>query len=312
MKTKNIVYLGIVALVNIPIVFALGFSEEVEMTIFVIVGLLSIYGLWRGIKDGNIKVFGIGFLGIAIAYGLSVWSDANSSSRNKKSIQKMRESDEARWAEQARQDSIQHIEDSIQHHKDSIRIAEESKKLYEKEGDTIFWKFLFGMSKKDFDGLMSMIERETNGVISISDFDFNIDDYKFYHNKLYSLTLKSTNTWTRYYYHDAKEYEEDNNGAEMVKHIKDSFSKKYGSPNNRARDWHFNHKDISVCAKSYYETRKGLLSTESWALFIFFVEPKTEGLIYKEEQDRKRKEEQKYKAAEEELKKKKESYGGGL
>ena len=173
MKTKNIVYLGIVALVNIPIVFALGFSEEVEMTIFVIVGLLSIYGLWRGIKDSNIKVFGIGFLGIAIAYGLSVWSDANSSSRNKKSIQKMRESDEARWSEQARQDSIQHIEDSIQHHKDSIRIAEESKKLYEKEGDTIFWKFLFGMSKKDFDGLMSMIERETNGVISISDYDFN-------------------------------------------------------------------------------------------------------------------------------------------
>lgn len=312
MESKNIVYAGIAALAIILIVFALGISESVEITIFVIVGLLSIFTLWGGFKDEDKKLIGIGFLGIAIAFGLAIWSDANSSSRSKKRLQEMRENRKARWAEQAKQDSIQHIEDSIQHHKDSIRVAEESKKLYEKEGETIFGKFLFGMSKKDFDGLMTVIGRETNGVISISDYDFKIDDYKFYNNKLYSLTLRSTNTWTRYYYHDANEYEEDNDGSEKVKHIIDSFSKKYGSPNNRARDWHFNHKDISVYANSYYKTREGLLSTERWAIFIFFVEPKTEGLIYKEEQNRKRKEEQEYKAAEEELKKKKEAYGGGL
>lgn len=305
MENKNLVYAGIAVLAIILIVFALGISEGVEITIFVIVGLLSIFTFWGGFKDGDTKLIRIGFLGVAIAFGLAIWCDANSSSRREKRYQKMREKSKERRAEKAKQDSIRHIEDSI-------RTVEESKKLYEREGDTIFWKFLFGMSKKDFDALTSVIGRETNGVVSISDYDFKIADYQFYNNRLYSLTLRSTSTWTRYYYHDAHIYEEDNDGSEEVKYIINSFSKKYGPPNNQAKDWHFSHKDISVYAKSYYKTREGLLSTERWAIFVSFVEPKTEDLIYKEEQNRKRKEEQKNKTAEEELKKKKEFYGGGL
>lgn len=312
MESKNFIYVGIIAVAIILLVFTLGFSEGLEQALLIIVVLSSILSLWWGINKGDEKSLGLGFFGILIAIGLGVWSDYNSDSRSKKKVQEMKESSKARWEEKAKQDSIKHIEDSIQHYKDSIRIAEESRKLYEKEGDTVFGQFLFGMSKKEFDGLLSIIEHETNGLISISDYDFKIVDYKFYNNKLYSLTLRTDNTWTRYYYHDANEYEEMNDGSGMVEHIIESFSKKYGKPNRRQGVWHFNHKDIYVHAGSYYNSREGLLSTESWGVFINFVEPKIEGLIYREEQNKKNKMEQERKAVEEELKKKKESYGGGI
>jgi flagellin-like hook-associated protein FlgL len=224
----------------------------------------------------------------------------------------MHEKNKAQWAEQERKDSIQKVRDSIQHRKDSINNVAESKKLYEKEGDTIFGKFLFGMSKKDFEKIVSTIKRETHGVISISGYDFEIYDSKFYNNKLYSLTLSKVNHWTRYYYHDAHEYETDNDGSEIVNAIKESFSKKYGTPNNSWGQWNFSHKHIYVRAGVLYKSREGLLSTETWTVFISFTDPITENVVDKERQEEVNKKEEERKAAEEALKKKKESFGGGL
>lgn len=314
-KKNNVIIAGIIILAIVLTVYGIGFSEGLEITIFVILGILSIIAIWIGFNSGlesDRKLIGIGFLGLAIAIGLVVWNDSNNSSRSRKDLEARLESAKAKWAEQERIDSIQQIEDSIKHYKDSIFIANESKKLYEKEGDTIFGKFLFGMSKKDFDNLKSRIEKETHGVISISGYDFKIDDYKFYNNKMYSLTIKTTNSWTRYYYHDAHEYEENNDGSDIVSKIKESFSNKYGSPHNSFGNWYFNHKHISVGAKSYYSSREGLLSTESWAVFITFKDPVTEDNVDKAEQVKRKKAEEEWRRREEEFQKKKESYGGGL
>lgn len=321
-KDSLFLTIGVIALVFILAVFIIGGSEGAEITIIVILGLISIFTIWLGNNNGigtNWKIVGTGFLGLVITAGLVLWSDYNATSRKEKEWQTMKENRELMWAEKEKEDSIQRIEDSIQHHKDSIRIAEESKKLYEKEGDTILGKFLFGMSQKDFNLIKSTIERETNGIISISNYDFRIDDYKFHNDKLYFLTLKKTNSWTRYYYYDVHEYEEDNDGSGIVEEIIKSFSKRYGSPNNSFGVWHYNHKDIRVYAKSYYKSRKGLLRTEGWAVFIEFTDPVTEGILYKAKQEQekiaeeaRKKAEIKRKKAEETLQKKKEEFGGGL
>ena len=321
-KDSLFLTIGVIALVFILAVFIIGGSEGAEITIIVIFGLISIFTIWLGNNNGigtNWKIVGTGFLGLVITAGLVLWSDYNATSRKEKEWQTMKKNRELMWAEKEKEDSIQRIEDSIQHHKDSIRIAEESKKLYEKEGDTIFGKFLFGMSQKDFNLIKSTIERETNGIISISNYDFRIDDYKFHNDKLYSLTLKMTNSWTRYYYYEVHEYEKDNDGSEIVKTIKDSFSKKYGYPNNSLGYWHYNHKEIRVYATSYYNSREGLLGTEQWAVFIEFTDPVTEGILYKAKQEQEKIAEEarknaeiERKKAEETLQKKKEEFGGGL
>lgn len=304
--------IGVVAL--ILMVFATGFSEGIETAIEWIVGGASLLTLIVATMDNNNKglLTLIGVIGFGITFGLIAWSEHNSSIRRDKEWAIRREENKLKFAEQARQDSIKHIEDSIQHQKDSILIAEESRKLYEREGDTIFGKFLFGMSKSAFDNLKARIDRETGGNISISDYDFKILDSEFHNNKLYSLKLISDNKWTRYYYHDAHEYEEDNDGSDQVQHIIGSFSKKYGKPNGSTQNWHFSHKDISVYATSSYKSREGLLNTEIWAVFISFVQPTTASAIYKAKEEKKRNEEQEKKARENELKRKKEAFGGGL
>lgn len=312
---KNYLLVAGVILAIIIIIFGLGFSEGLEMTIIVILGVFSLFSLFAGYNSKNEtdrKVAWMGVLGLVITFGLLAWSGSNTHSRKEKEFRIKHEKNKLMWAEQAKEDSIQKVKDSIQHYKDSILIAEESKKLYEREGDTIFGKFLFGMSKKDFDNIKLKIEKETHGIISISGYDFKIDDYKFYNNKLYSITLKKTNSWTRYYYHDVNEYEEDNDGSDIVNKIRESFSKRYGSPNSSFGDWQFNHKHISVDAKSYSSSREGLLSTESWSVFITFKDPITKSVIDKAEQEKRIKAEQERKEAEEAFQKKKESFGGGL
>lgn len=305
---------GIVTL--IIIVFSTGFSEGLETTIELIIGGASLLTLIMATmvnKNKGLLTF-IGVIGFGITFALIAWSDHNSSLRRYKEWAIKHEEINRKFVEQSIQDSIKHIEDSIQHQKDSIIVAEKSRELYEREGDTIFGKFLFGMSKSAFDNIKAKIDRETGGKISISDYDFKILDSGFHNNKLYSLILISENRWTRYYYHDAHEYEEDNDGSSQVQHIADSFSKKYGRPNGGGRNWHWNfsHKNISVYATSSYKSREGLLSTENWAVFISFVQPAIESAIYKANEEKKRNEEQKRKALEDELKKKKEAFGGGL
>ena len=310
MKKKNTkptvwAIIGIVAL--ILIVFATGFSEGLETAIEWIIGGASLLTLIVAIMDNNKGLLTlIGVIGFGITFGLIAWSEHNSSIRRYKELTIRREENKLKFAEQAKQDSIKHIEDSIQHQKDSIIIAEESRKLFEREGDTIFGEFLFGMSKSAFDNLKARIDRETGGKILISDYDFKILDSEFHNNKLYSLKLISDNSWTRFYYHDVHEYEEDNDGSNQVQHIIDSFSKKYGKPNRSGRNWHFCHKDISVYATSSYESREGLLSTENWAVFISFVQPTTASAVYKAREEKERK------AREDEQKRKKEAFGGGL
>lgn len=314
MKNNYLLVAGVI-LAIIIIIFGLGFSEGLEIAIIIVLGVISLFSLFASYNSKNEtdrKVAWMGALGLVITIGLLAWSDSNTHSRKEKEYRIKYEKNKLMWAEQEKEDSIQKVNDSIQHYRDSIRIAEVSKELYKKEGDTIFGKFLFGMSKKDFESINSKIKRETNGIISISGYDFIISDYDFYNNKLYSLSLRKASSWTRYYYHDAHEYEEDNNGSEIVKTIVDSFSKKYGSPNMSDGHWHFTHKDINVRAASIYSTREGLLSTESWSVLIYFEEPVTVEAVKKEEQDKKEKAEQERKAAAEALQKKKESFGGGL
>ena len=314
MKNNNLLVAGVI-LAFIITIFGLGISEGLEMAIIIILGAISLFSLFATYNSKNKtdrKVAWMGVLGLVITFGLLAWSDSNNQSRKEKEFRIMHEKNKLKWAEQEKEDSIQKVKDSIQHYKDSILIAEESKKLYEREGDTIFGKFLFGMSKKDFDNIKSRIEKETHGIISISGYDFKIDDYKFYNNRLYSITLKKTNSWTRYYYHDANEYEEDNDGSDIVNKIRESFSKRYGSPHSSYGDWHFNHKHISVDAKSYSSSREGLLSTESWSVFITFKDPATISIIDKAEQEKRIRAEQERKEAGEALQKKKESFGGGL
>lgn len=316
MKKESIfLIIGIIVLAVVLTIFITGESEGAEIAIVLILGIASFVTIRASFKSGNKtnwKMVRIGVLGLAITAGLVAWSTSNSASRSDKEFHAMKERSAAYRAERDREDSIRHIEDSIRHYEDSVITADESRKLYEKEGDTIFGKFLFGMSKKDFDVIKSRIERETSGIISISGYDFRIDDYKFHNNKLYELHLKWTKSWTRYYYLDVHEYEENNNGAEIVDIIKESFSKKYGPPNDSFRCWHYNHKDINIYATADYKDQKGLLSTESWSVFISFTDPVTQGMLYKAKQQEKEKNEQERKKIEEEIQKKKESFGGGL
>lgn len=307
MKNNYLLVVGVILAIILTI-FGLGFSEGLEIAIIIVLGVISLFSLFASYNSKNEtdkKVAWLGALGLVITFGLFAWSDSNTHSRKLKEFNIKHENNKLMWAEQKKEDSIQKV-------KDSILIAEESMKLYEREGDTIFGKFLFGMSKKDFDNIKLRIEKETHGIISISGYDFKIDDYKFYNNKLYSITLKKTNSWTRYYYHDANEYEEDNDGSDIVNKIRESFSKRYGSPNSSFGDWHFNHKHISVDAKLYSSSREGLLSTESWSVFITFIDPVTKSVIDKAEQEKKIRAEQERKEAEEAFQKKKESFGGGL
>ena len=310
-KIKNPIFLAIIGIVAfILFVFVMGTSERLETAIMWIVGVASLLSLIAACIDNkNILLTLIGVIGFCFTFGLIFWSEHNSSIRKDKEFAIMREENKLKLAEQEKLDSIRHIEDSIRHQK---YIAEKSKELYEKEGDTIFGKFFFGMSRASFDNLRERINRETGGKILISDYDFKISDYGFHDDKLYSLKLISHKTWTRYYYYDVHEYEEDNNGSDEVQHIIDSFSKKYGNPNESTQKWHFYHKDISVYAKSSNTSREGLLSTEIWAVYISFIQPTIESALNKEKEEEERKLEQERKAWEEEQKRKKEAFGGGL
>ena len=247
MKKKNYAIIGIVILAFILLIFTIGFSEGMEISIIVIIGLLSLLTTWIGFRDGIWKLAGIGALGVAITFGLMIWSSSNSSSRKEKEDNRKMEINKAKWAEQAKQDSIRHIQDSIQNYKDSLQMIEDSKRLYAQEGDSIFGDFIFGMSEKQCLAVQTQIQKETNGRISIAGHDFRIAECRYHNNKLYSITLKSANTWVRYYFHDAHEYDDSEglgNGNDIVERIKERLSKKYGNP-NKSGNWHFTYKDIN-------------------------------------------------------------------
>ena len=309
---KNIIRTIVGVIIAILLIFSTGFSEGLEKAIMYILGGLSflviiIAGFER--KNKSILTL-IGVIGLGITFGLIAWYEHNTSTRRDKELKIMRENNKIKLAEQAKQDSIQHIKDSIQNYKDSLVMVEESKRLYAQEGDSIFGDFKFGMSEKQCEAIQTKIQRETNGRITIAGHDFRIAECRFHNHKLYFIRLKSANTWVRYYFHDANEYDDSEGlgtGNEIIERIKDRLSKKYGMPNNSG-NWHFLYKDINIRSGLSSKSREGLLSTEYWAIFLTIYNPQ----IADEAQKAENEFENEKRAAEEELRRKKESFSNGL
>lgn len=315
MSRKKLFISAFAILIVILLVFALGFSETLENIIMFVIGGASLFTLIAAAMSDSSKAIltGIGAVGFAVTFSLIAWSEHNTSIRRDKELAIKFETNKEKFAEQAKQDSVQHIKDSIQNIKDSLQMIENSKRLYAQEGDSIFGRFRFGMSQNQFDAISRIINKETNGVISIAGHDFKIGNYKFYDNRLYYIQLKSANTWVRYYFHDAHDYDDSEGlgtGSDIVERIKERLKKKYGNP-NKGDYWHFTHKDINVYSGVSSRSREGLLSTEYWAVFLTFSNP----LIEQEaEQAEKAKQERKaieQKASEEAYKKKKENLSSG-
>lgn len=306
MKKKSI-YAICAVVVLILAVFLTGFSGELEIAIIVILGLLSLFASF-----GDTKEYGIP--GIIIAIGLFIWYGFNSESRDKKEMEKRLQHDKEMYIEQRKQDSIESVNYAIQHQKDSLKMLEDSKRLYALEGDSIFGGFYFGMSKRDYDKVVQNIQEETHGRISIAGHDFCIERTDFYHDKLYFIRLLSANTWVRYYFHDAQEYDDSEglgDGADIVDKIKERLSIKYGKPNN-GDDWHFTYKDISVHAGAKKRDREGLLSTEQWGIFLAFINPELNMFAKKEHNELVEQQREEQKARESEIQRKKESFSSGL
>lgn len=316
MDKKTIIWTVVGAMVAILLVFATGFSEGLETAIMFILGGLSLLVLIIAAMDDKNKSFLtlLGVIGFGITFGLIAWSEYNTSVRRDKEFDIMREKNKIKFAEQAKQDSIQHIKDSIQNYKDSLVMVEESKRLYAQEGDSIFGDFKFGMSEKQCEAINTKIQRETNGCITIAGHDFRIDGCRYYNHKLYLIRLKSANTWVRYYFHDAHEYDDSEGlgtGNDIVERVKERLSKKYGKPNNSG-NWHFTYKDINVRSGLSSSSREGLLSTEYWAIFLTIYNPQMADEAERAEKEQNLKYKNEKKAAEEELIRKKESFSNGL
>lgn len=316
MDKKTIIWtvIGIVAL--ILLIFATGFSEGLETIIMFITGGLSLLVLIIAAMDDKKKslLTVVGIMGFGITFGLIAWSEYNTSIRRDKELGIMLEKNKIKFAEQAKQDSIQHIKDSIQNYKDSLVMVEESKRLYAQEGDSIFGDFKFGMSEKQSEAIQAKIQRETGGRISIAGHDFKIEGCNYHNHKLYSIRLKSANTWVRYYFHDAHDYDDSEglgNGNDIVEKIKEKLSKKYGKP-NYSGNWHFLYKDIYLRSDVSSSSREGLLSTEYWGIFLTISNPQIADEAEKAEKERNLKYQNEKKASEEELKKKKEFFSNGL
>ena len=316
MDKKTIIWTVVGVVVAILLVFATGFSEGLETAIMFILGGLSLLVLIIAAMDDKNKSFLtlLGVIGFGITFGLIAWSDYNTSVRRDKELDIMREKNKIKFAEQAKQDSIQHIKDSIQNYKDSLVMVEDSKRLYAQEGDSIFGDFKFGMSEKQCEAINTKIQRETNGRITIAGHDFRIDGCRYHNHKLYLIRLKSANTWVRYYFHDAHEYDDSEGlgtGNDIVERVKERLSKKYGKPNNSG-NWHFTYKDINVRSGLSSSSREGLLSTEYWAIFLTIYNPQMADEAERAEKEQKLKYQNEKKAAEEELIRKKESFSNGL
>lgn len=314
---KNVIVwtiVGVVAL--ILLIFATGFSEGLETIIMFIMGGLSFLVLIIAAMDDNKKtqLTVVGIVGFGITFGLIAWSEHNTSIRRDKELNIMREKNMIKLAEQAKLDSIQHIQDSIQYYKDSLVMVEESKRLYAQEGDSIFGEFKFGMSENQSEIIQAKIQRETGGCISVAGHDFRIERCSYHNHKLYSIRLKSANTWVRYYFHDAHDYDDSEgfgNGNDIVERIKERLSIKYGKPNNLG-NWHFLYKDIDISSGISSSSREGLLSTEYWGVFLTISNPQIADEAEKENNKINLKYQNERKAAEEKHKKKKESFSSGL
>ena len=132
--------------------------------------------------------------------------------------------------------------------------------------------------------------------------------------KIYLIRLKSANTWVRYYFHDAHEYDDSEglgSGNDIVERVKERLSKKYGKPNNSG-NWHFTYKDINVRSGLSSSSREGLLSTEYWAIFLTIYNPQMADEAERTEKEQNLRYKNEKKAAEEELIRKKESFSNGL
>ena len=313
MNIKTIIWTVIGIVIAILLVFATGFSEGLEKTIMFIMGGLSLLVLIIAAMDNNNKSFLtlLGVIGFVITFGLIAWSEHNSRIRKDKEFEIKRAEYKIKFAEQAKQDSIQHVKDSIQKYKDSLVMIKESERLYALEGDSIFGDFKFGMSEKQCEAIKAKIQKETNGRLTVAGHDFRIDGCRFFNDKLYFIRLKSANTWVRYFFHYAHEYDDSEGlgtGNDIVERIKDRLSNKYGKPNN-LDNWHFTYKDIDVRSGVSSSSREGLLSTEYWAIVLTIYNPQ---MADEAEKERDLKYQNEKKTAEEELKRKKESFSKGL
>ena len=306
--------IGLLAL--ILLIFTTGVSEDMEIVVELILAISSCRILINAITEkknkGQYAIVGV--IGLCITIGLFTWSNHNDRIRIFKGKAIEKENLNIQFAERAKQDSLQHISDSIQNNKDSLAIVEDSKRLYAQEGDSIFGDFKFGMSEKQCEVIQNRIQKETNGRITIANHDFRIDECRYHNHKLYYIRLKSANTWVRYYFHDAHEYDDSEglgDGKNIVERIKKRLSLKYGNPNNSG-NWHFTYKDITVRSGLSYKSREGLLSTEYWGVFLTISNPQLAEEAQIAEHELKNKVDAEKKNEEEDIRRKKESFADGL
>lgn len=321
LTVKNISIFFVCITVIILAIFGFAFSETLENAITFIFCIISFGLLFLTFYSSSFvftreryiffSILGGFIVTGLIGYGLYSWSVHNDGRRREWRTKDAKEKAHLIQKEQQREDSIQHIKDSIQNYKDSLAMVEASKKIFEKEGNLIFGQFNFGMSKAEFDKVSKVIDKETNGLISIAGNDFRITDANFVKDKMYRLKLESARKWNRYFYYEDSQYEEENDGSEIVAKIKEHIAKKYGEPNHYG-EWHFLHKDISIKAGSLSSEKIGLVREEKWGVVIYFTNPELYNesqLLKKEEKEKAERERQKVELA---LQKKKESFSSGL
>lgn len=167
------------------------------------------------------------------------------------------------------------VNDLEQESKDSLtqeRIKFLSDSLYEIDGERIFGNFFFGMTKNEFKKQIELLNKETQGIISIKGYEYMINEEKclFYSNQLYLVELVST---FPDYLIDFELSHEEKMGRikDSEKTLLELFEDKYGKAHDE-HGWHFIHKDISV---SYAPKDPFAEDMEQfrWASFIRISKP---------------------------------------
>ncbi len=228
---KNIIIGVLVALVLL--LFAFHISNTLEWVILIAVLLLMIYFASEYEYILKKKPWLI-IVALAVWFGLFYWMTENDRIRSREECIKVGERSRAEYLEKIKQDSIM-----------KIRINELSDSLYRIEGDRIFGNFFFGMSETEFEKQTKIIDKETNGYVSLRGNDFYIEKSEclFFHNQLYKLTLISKQE--DYIDYELSSEEISQRIASQRYLLYNLFKDKYGSPHDE-NGWHFPYKDIEV------------------------------------------------------------------
>lgn len=266
---RIIAVLAIIAIIILCFSFAL--SSILEIIVLILLGILAFGAfVWAKSEDNNPLGCIVMLVAIALFGCCLAWHDSNNRKRDEKKRMELleveRQYEEERDAKEAEEAA-----------KRAKEIEERSKKLYAEEGNRIFGEFYFGMSQNEFKKILNKIEKETNGRIRIGEMDFVIDyiKTKFTNDKLSEVVLRSTDTWIRYYYLDAHEYDDidgGDDGKDKAEKIFKQLEQKYG-PRTSPTGWEFNYKIIDIRTKSFYRETEGLLRTEDWGIEMRISQP---------------------------------------